>query len=149
MLLAFSLCAGASAYVLAPDEPRLALCGVACLSAGLLLLIARRLLTLTFLYVLAVILFGIVTGFTAGALRTQMVDAPVVSDATRPVMLEGWVAGVEPGKKRPRLRIEVHAIDGFSPEAAPGFLRLAHMARLEVAPGRFVRCWAVLRPPPA
>jgi competence protein ComEC len=77
------------------------------------------------------------------------VDAPVVSDATRPVMLEGWVAGVEPGKKRPRLRIEVHAIDGFSPEAAPGFLRLAHMARLEVAPGRFVRCWAVLRPPPA
>jgi competence protein ComEC len=73
-------------------------------------LIARRLVALIFLYVLAVIVFGIVTGFTAGALRTHMVDAPVVSDATRPVMLEGWVAGVESGKKRPSLRIEVHAI---------------------------------------
>jgi competence protein ComEC len=110
LLFAFSLCARASAYFLAPDEPRLALCGVACLSAGLLLLIARRLVALIFLYVLAVIVFGIVTGFTAGALRTHMVDAPVVSDATRPVMLEGWVAGVESGKKRPSLRIEVHAI---------------------------------------
>ena len=149
LLFAFSLCAGAAAYFLAPDEPILALCGLAWLGAGVLLLATRRLVALTGLYVLAVILFGMVTGFAAGALRTHMVAAPVVSDATRPVMLEGWVAGVEPGKKGPRLRIEVHAIAGFSPEASPRFVRLTHMAQLEVAPGRFVRCWAVLRPPPA
>lgn len=42
LLFAFSLCAGAAAYFLAPDEPRLALCGLAWLGAGLLLLTARR-----------------------------------------------------------------------------------------------------------
>tara|TARA_R110000787_G_scaffold20065_8_gene59700 strand:- start:8918 stop:11002 length:2085 start_codon:yes stop_codon:yes gene_type:complete len=149
LLFAFSLCAGAASYFLIPEEPRLLACLGAWIGAGLLLIAARRLVTWTFLYVLMVAGFGVVTGFTAGAVRARLVDAPVVSEATRPVMLEGWVAGVEPGKKGPRLRLEVHAIQGFAPEDQPRFVRLTHMARLEVAPGRFVRCWAVLRPPPA
>gem|GEM_PF-1422712 len=34
LLFAFSLCAGAAAYFLVPDEPRLALCGLAWIGAG-------------------------------------------------------------------------------------------------------------------
>jgi len=148
MLFAFSLCAGATTYFLMPDEPRLIAFLVTWLGARMLLIGARRLVAWTSLYVVMVAGFGVVTGFTAGALRARMVDAPVVSEATRPVMLESWVAGIEPGKKGPRVRLEVHAIQGFAPEDQPRFVRLTHMARLEVAPGRFGRCWAVLRPPP-
>jgi competence protein ComEC len=44
--------------------------------------------------------------------------------------------------------IQVHSIAGLSETESPEFVRLTHTSRLEVAPGRFVRCWSVLRPPP-
>ncbi|WP_162173764.1 ComEC/Rec2 family competence protein [Hyphomonas johnsonii] len=136
-------------YFTLPFEPALGLCLAGWLVMTGLLIAARRRVTFTFLYVLAVVGFGLVTGLAAGAVRTTLVAAPSVAAETRPVMLEGWVAGVEPGAKGPRLRIDVHAIAGFSRADTPKYVRLTHMARLEVAPGRFVRCWAVLRPPPA
>ena len=55
---------------------------------------------------------------------------------------------VEPGGKGARLRLEVHAISGLSPAQTPKFVRVTHRLSLNVAPGRFVRCYAVLRPPP-
>jgi len=63
-------------------------------------------------------------------------------------MLEGWIQDIEPGRKGNRLLIKVHSIAGMSASDWPVFVRVTHTSRLEVAPGRFVRCWSVLRPPP-
>lgn len=149
LLLAFAMTGGAAAYFLLPEEPPVWL--VPALPAGTLaLVLASRRAQMPGLVQLGVwILFGIALGAGAASLRAHLVAAPVVAGETRPVMLEGWLAEVEPGAKGPRLRIEVHALAGHAPEQTPDFVRLTHRARLEVSPGRFVRCWAVLRPPPA
>jgi len=47
-----------------------------------------------------------------------------------------------------RLLIKVRSVSGMSDDEWPEYVRLTHTRRLEVAPGRFVRCWSVLRPPP-
>lgn len=64
-------------------------------------------------------------------------------------MIEGWVQSVEPGTKGNRLRLRVHAIAGVDTSDTPKFARVTHRLSLNVSPGRFVRCWSVLRPPPA
>ena len=48
-----------------------------------------------------------------------------------------------------RLRLKVHAIDGLDENQTPPIVRVTHISSLETEPGRFVRCWVVLRPPPA
>lgn len=63
-------------------------------------------------------------------------------------MLEGWVRGVEPGNRGVRLLIQTHSIAGTPPEVVPNIACLTHTSGLEVAPGWFVCCWAMLRPPP-
>lgn len=68
---------------------------------------------------------------------------------TRPLMVEGWFAEVQPGQQGARLLLKVHSIAGYREEDLPREVRLTHMSRLEVSSGRFVRCWAVLRPPPS
>jgi len=67
----FYLCAGASAYFLHQMKPRLALCGVACLSAGLLLLMRATAggADLPSMCWPVHRVRALVTGFTAGALR--------------------------------------------------------------------------------
>jgi hypothetical protein len=42
----------------------------------------------------ALVLLGISGGFTAGAVRTAMVAAPVIKSDADPVMLEGWVTNL-------------------------------------------------------
>lgn len=149
LLLAFAMCAGAAAYLSVPFEPTW-LDVVTLFGAGAaIFLIVRWLHRSDFTYALAVCLFGAVIGFSAGALRTWRVEAPVITAETRPVMLEGWVANIEPGEKGARLKIKVHSIAGFPADQQPELVRVTHRARLEVSSGRFVRCWAVLRPPPS
>lgn len=149
LLLAFGVCAGAAVYFSFPAEPDplilLGICG-ACLVAFLL---ARRWGQVDGVANLAIILLGLSLGAGAGGLRAHLVAAPALTDAYGPAMVEGWVREIEPGNKGVRLLIQVHSIGGMDPEAAPRFVRLTHTSRLEVAPGRFVRCWAMLRPPPA
>lgn len=98
--------------------------------------------------IVLILLTGVSTGFLAGKLRAATIAAPVIMEVTGPVMLEGWVTGVEGGQNGARLRIKPHAIGGLSPDKLPAMVRVTHKLDLNVAPGRFVRCWSVLRPPP-
>ncbi|MFN3910447.1 ComEC/Rec2 family competence protein [Hyphomonas sp.] len=149
LVLAFAVCGGAAVYFSLPSEPRFAvLSGAAALLFGLWMM-ARRWWTSDLAITAVLIAFGLVLGAAAGSARARFVTAPVVGTETGPVMLEGWVQEIEPGRRGVRLLIRVHSIAGLSDVEWPEFVRVTHMSRLEVAPGRFVRCWSVLRPPPS
>ena len=149
LLFGFSLCAGAVLYFGQQSEPPLMPCLLTTVGAAAVFLIVRRVWWLSALSLPALVSLGLAGGFTAGAVRTTLVAAPVILSETRPIMLEGWIKQVEPGAKGARLRIEVHAISGLSEAQTPRFVRVTHPLDLRVAPGRFVRCYAVLRPPPS
>ena len=149
MLFGFALCAGAVTYFSQPVEPALPLMTGVTITVAALFLLSRSVWWLSAASLPVLICLGLSGGFTAGAVRTAIVAAPVIADETRPLMLEGWVKAVEPGSKGARLRIEVHAIAGLSEEETPKMVRVTHRLDLQVAPGRFVRCLAVLRPPPS
>lgn len=148
LVLAFAICAGAGLYFSLPVEPGLP--GVLGAAAGsfLLWLAARRWWTSDFAITLVVIAFGSALGLSAATLRALSVDAPVILEETGPTLVEGWVQEIEPGRKGVRLLIKVHSVSGLSDSEWPELVRLTHTSRLEVAPGRFVRCWSMLRPPP-
>ncbi len=145
LFFAFAACGGAALYFLTAGEPPIYLI-VGALMLSLSGVFATRRFVLV--YAAGIILAGASAGLAAAALRTRMVAAPVISQTIGPVMLEGWVSTVEPARKGVRVRLQVHAIAGMDSEQMPKTVRLTHTARLAVAPGRFVRCWAVLRPPP-
>lgn len=148
LVLAFAICGGAAAYFSLPFEPDLpAVLGVL-VTTFALWLAARRWWTSDFAIALTVLAFGISLGLAAGAFQSSRVDAPVIRTETRPSLVEGWVQEVEPARKGVRLLIKVHSIAGMSDTDWPEFVRVTHTSRMEVAPGRFVRCWSVLRPPP-
>ena len=150
---ALALMAGAAVYMIAPDEPGWAALG---LSAGLPLFLrfaAGRLvagaLPAWFASTL-VLLSAYGMGGLAAKLRVAGIDDQTVSaaDAADPRLVEGWVVAIEPGANGPRLRLRVHAVEGWPPDHQPHTIRLTHTNALSVGPGRFVRCWAVMRPPP-
>ncbi len=93
-------------------------------------------------------LLGLSLGLLAGKLRTETVAAPMIEVVTGPIMLEGWVIGVDAGPKGQRLRIKPHAIAGHLPEDLPELVRVTHVLDVKIRAGYFVRCWSVLRPPP-
>ena len=148
IVLAFSMCAGAVAYFSLAHEPSHIVAFAAFLSSMVAYFLSRRFTRVKGIHTLIVVIFGVLLGFTSSIIRTKTVSSPTVTADTGPVMLEGWVTSIEPGKKGPRVRLQVHAIAGKSSTDLPRYVRLTHMARLEVHPGRFVRCWAVMKPPP-
>lgn len=148
LLLAFALCGGAATYFSLSFEPLLLHLSALTVGAFLLWILARLWWTSDAAIAVTVLCLGLSAGMLASGLRTASIDAPVVTGQSRPVMLEGWVQDIEPGRKGERLLIRVHSVAGMSAEEWPENVRLTHTSRLEVAPGRFVRCWAVLRPPP-
>lgn len=149
LLLALAMTAGAAAYFSASAEPPVWL-ALAAPSGGVsALIVARRFAWPSILQIMVWVLFGAGLGLGSAMLRAHSVAAPVIAGQTGPVMVEGWPADVETGTKGPRLRIDVHAVAGLAPDATPHSVRLTHRSRLEVSSGRFVRCWAVLRPPPS
>lgn len=149
LLLGFSLCAGVIAYFAQSAEPLVWPCIAATIAAGVVYLTARMVWWMSPMSLPALILLGLVGGFTVAAVRTANAAAPVVGAQTRPMMLEGWVTEVEPGTKGDRLRIDVHAMSGVRAEDTPNYVRVTHRLDLKVAPGRFVRCYVQLRPPPS
>ena len=149
ILFGFALCAGAVAYFAVPSEPPLFPALAVTVTAGLVFFLTRRIWWLSAASLPALIWLGIAGGFTAGAVRAASVVSPVILSETRPVMLEGWIDAIEPGAKGARLRMNVHAISGLDASQTPRYVRVTHRLSLEVAPGRFVRCYAVLRPPPS
>ncbi|MAN65263.1 ComEC/Rec2 family competence protein [uncultured Hyphomonas sp.] len=149
LLLAFAMAGGAAAYFVAPSEPPFWLALLAPLAGAGGIALGRRMRLPSALQIAAWLAFGVALGMCAASVRARLVAAPVIADETGPVMVEGWLSEVETGSKGPRLRIEIHAIAGLTPDATPKLVRLTHRSRLEVSSGRFVRCWAVLRPPPS
>ncbi len=147
---AVGLVIGAAWYSLQWHEPSLDLLVQAfgITLVGYLFSLFRRFVAPVIVLVLLV-LVGVTAGALAGKMATLRVSHPVITSTLGPVMVEGWVEDVEPGQKGPRLRLIVHAIDDVPPAQLPGQIRLTHRSSLAVESGRFVRCWAVLRPPPA
>lgn len=95
------------------------------------------------------ILAALSAGQCAAKFRAVTAAAPVVPENTEPVLVEGWITGIDRGPSGVRLTLNVHAIAGVPADQTPRRLRMTHANSLNVAPGRFVRCYGVLRPPPA
>lgn len=148
LMLAFATGGGAAVYFSLRFEPDpLHVWGPLSLSF-VIWLAARRWSKSDTAITLTVIVLGAVLGLAAASQRARTVAAPVILSATGPSMIEGWVQDVEPGRNGVRLLVRVHSIAGMAAKQTPKFVRLTHTSRLEVFPGRIVRCWSVLRPPP-
>ncbi|MEM7328971.1 MAG: ComEC/Rec2 family competence protein [Pseudomonadota bacterium] len=100
------------------------------------------------LMVSLVVLSGIAIGIASGKMATGRSQQNVIVSPIGPVLIEGWVKAAQPARKGVRLVLQVQAIDGLDSARMPQTVRLTHILSLRTEPGRFVRCWAVLRPPP-
>ncbi|MEM1086105.1 MAG: ComEC/Rec2 family competence protein [Pseudomonadota bacterium] len=146
LVFALFMCAGSVVYFTLPFEPdALGVLLVFLIALGLFWGSLRQGVSLT----AAVIVFGSISGFTAGKAATLRVAHPVIEAPIGPIMVEGWVTAIEPAEKGVRLRLLLHAMDGYAKTDIPKHVRVTHTAGLKVESGRFVRCWVVLRPPPA
>lgn len=101
------------------------------------------------LFVAAVMAFAATLGALAGSAATQRHSHAQIEAPIGPILVEGWISSVQPAKRGVRVILRVHAVDRLPAEQTPATVRLTHISRFETEPGRFVRCWAVLRPPPA
>lgn len=146
---ALGMLTGAAWYFSVDFEPTLLWIVVGAISSGLTALFSRRLQHNALLHVIAIIAFSSTLGALAGSLATQRLSHVQIDQPVGPVMVEGWITRIEPAKRGVRLVIRVHAMDGVSADQTPDLVRLTQISRLETEPGRFVRCWAALRPPPA
>ena len=148
LLFAFAMVAGAVFYFSLALEPDRAVTLGVLMSAAIVFFLVRGRSTSLIVAALALSVFAAAFGFAAAAMRAQLVTAPQIKSEQRPAMIEGWVTGIEQARKGVRVRIDVHAVSGLEAHEMPKTVRLTHTSRLEVSSGRFVRCWAVLRPPP-
>ena len=82
-------------------------------------------------------------GGAVAAHRMEARAAPRLSAPIGPVLVRGWVAAVEPGRRQPRFLIRDVAIEG-GPRLR--FVRIA--AADGPGPGRGIECLASLAPPP-
>jgi competence protein ComEC len=87
-------------------------------------------------------------GAVAGKVRTLSVAAPVLAGETRPVAIEGVIAEIDAGARLRRIRLAVTAMEGVSPAETPRYVRFSVRGEIAFAPGRSVRCRAILSPPP-
>lgn len=95
------------------------------------------------------LLSGSVSGAVSGSFATHRADHAAVQNPIGPVLVEGWITEAQPARRGVRLVLRVHSIDGLERAQTPRTVRVTHISSLKTEPGRFVRCWAVLRPPPA
>lgn len=145
---ALSVCGGAMTYLLLPFEPSLAVCMSLLGMASALVLFVFRNATSALLRTVLILVFGVCLGLFSGKIRVLLNTSAPQQVATDPVLVEGWVSAIEPGRNGVRIRVRTHAIGDLSPEETAKTVRLTHRLDLRVSSGRFVRCWAVLRPPP-
>ncbi|MEM6409875.1 MAG: ComEC/Rec2 family competence protein, partial [Pseudomonadota bacterium] len=146
---ALSFAFGAAVYFTGDEEPIWTL--VAGLVAfGILAWLALRAIwRVPALELVGLVFLGLALGVCAGKLRTELVQGPIIQEGMEPVLVEGWVVGIDRGGSGQRLTLDVHAISDLAPDQTPRLVRMTHRLDLNVAPGRFVRCYGVLRPPPA
>ncbi|MEO1659305.1 MAG: ComEC/Rec2 family competence protein [Pseudomonadota bacterium] len=88
-------------------------------------------------------------GMALIALRTEMVDAPVVPDGLGPVTVTGVLEEVELRERDRRYTVRVDRISRLGPEATPHRIRVVWRGEPGSAtPGDLVRLRASLSPPP-
>jgi competence protein ComEC len=141
---------GIALYFALPREPPLWL-GTAGLAPVLLTLLWlwRRLPSEQFRsFVPALLGFAVVlSGFTAGSLRTHLVEAPVL-ERRAAYILEATVLLVEDHIRGQRLTLGGAVVDGLPAEATPAQIRVnARGKEPPVVPGDRVRLRAMLMPP--
>ena len=145
---ALGLCLGAAVYFSLSWEPGLSLVGVLAAVFVAAAIRALALAEIVWLRCAIIIGVGVAGGVALSKIHTELRPAPMITAQLGPTMVEGWIEAIEPGRNGVRLRLRVHAIGGERSDALPDEIRLTHPLSLNVAPGRFVRCWAVIRPPP-
>lgn len=138
---------GAALYMTAPDEPGWPLLAALAGAPSILWLILRRRgagllpLAVAFLACIAI-------GALCGKIRATLVAAPILKEQMGPVRIEGVIAEIDASERSRRVRIDVRAIEGLSPEQTPRFVRFSFKGDLGLAPGRAAACRAILSPPP-
>lgn len=147
LIVAFSICLGTSIYFALPFEPQLSVVIAALfLALALLYYVYRR--NWSVFALCLIVSLSMLSGIGLAKLKALSISSGFVNKETRPIMIEGWVSAVEPSSSGVRLRILTHAVEGMTARERPREVRLTHRASLMVSPGRFVRCLAVIRPPP-
>jgi competence protein ComEC len=86
-------------------------------------------------------------GFTAGLLRLDAVEAPVL-DKLMIGKLEGFVESMEERREGGRLIVLVHDVAGVAPERRPARVRVSLRSLGALEPGQFIVATARLLPPP-
>ena len=145
---ALGMLAGAIWYFSIHVEPPMGGLVLAALAASIAVWASAVLGRSTLVYAGAVWAFAATLGALAGSAATQRLSHAQIAAPVGPVLVEGWVTSVQPAKRGVRVVLHVHAVDGLPAEQTPAKVRLTHISRFATEPGRFVRCWSVLRPPP-
>ncbi len=149
LYVALGMCAGAALYYSLTFEPALGTLLTGCLVVLLAVWWGlRRWPMPPSARMAALLVCGSACGLICAKAHTDFRGPPYVTSTIGPVMLEGWISDIEPGQNGVRLVLDVHAVSGASSATLPRLVRLTHTNRLAVETGRFVRCWAVIRPPP-
>jgi len=149
VVFALSVSVGAALYFTGAKEPTWTFVAVMVVVAIAGWLALRAVWRVPALATLALVGLGLALGFSAGKLRSALAGGPVIQAGGEAVLVEGWVVGIDRSATGQRLTLDVHAISDLPPERTPHRVRMTHRLDLNVAPGRFVRCYGVLRPPPA
>lgn len=138
---------GAAIYFSLHDEPTWLSLGAGaliCLCGGYL---ARRARAGVMLMVIGGLSWGLAGGM-AGKLRVSMTHAPRLIEAVGPTSIEGVLDRIDPGGSGNRLKIRVSSIAGLTHSEAPEFIRITQRDDTQIEPGRPIRCYAILSPPP-
>ncbi|MEM9739113.1 MAG: ComEC/Rec2 family competence protein [Pseudomonadota bacterium] len=149
VVFALSFAFGAGAYFTGDSEPTWPFIAIGLASVISIQMLLRQVWQVPALGLFGLVVLGLALGYSSGKLRTETAGGPVIQEGQEPVLVEGWLVSVDRGGAGPRLTIDVHAISGLSPAQTPHRVRMTHRLDMNVAPGRFVRCYGVLRPPPA
>jgi competence protein ComEC len=86
------------------------------------------------------------SGFSAAALRTRLVAAPVL-DHIRVAKVTGFVETVDDRGQGGRMLIRVASVEGLAPDATPQRVRVTTRRRASVAAGASIRATMRLLPP--
>jgi competence protein ComEC len=96
----------------------------------------------------SIALAAIAVGFAAAEIETWAVAAPVLQQATGPVVVEGRVVEIEPLSAGHRMVVAPRGIDGLAPDAMPALVRITLRANEGApSPGDGISVRAELFPP--
>ena len=97
---------------------------------------------------LTILLAISITGFCYSAIRTHTISSEAISEPLDRVMVEGWVEDVSGTDSGVRYLLRVHAISNQDIATMPRRVRVTARGGEIYQPGRFLRCFASLNPPP-